>query len=98
MRPCRAVARIDLVTRVCRPDGLITQLICFLPFRCTLSSDFVFLICSFQIFSQDCPHGSGTLVIDYNPQDNPWILPVICAQQRHRPRTRVSRRLPALAR
>lgn len=55
-----------------------------------------------EFFNPNCSHSSsiqcGIQRIDYNPQHNPCILPVICAQQHHRPQTCKLHWLSVLAR
>lgn len=97
---------VELVTRVCWSDRLITQTTYFLlsthhrwhlpacVHNVQMLQWLVACICHqsiLQLFNQTCLCCSvmqrGIQRIDYNPQDNPCILLVMCIQQRHRLQT-----------
>lgn len=94
MKSRRVISQVELVAQVCCPDGLITQPTYFffffiigMPPLASRQNVLVFskewqCFCSpIQTVQTACLIQGVIQRIDYNPRDNPCILPVMCTQQ-----------------
>lgn len=93
MKSRRVISQVELVAQVCRPDGLITQPTYFFFFhhchatacisakRVGFSKECQCFCSPIQTVQTACLIQGVIQRIDYNPRDNPCILPVMCTQQ-----------------
>lgn len=94
MKSRRVISEVELVARVCRPDGLITQPTyfffpshhwhanaCISAKRVRFSKEWQCFWPPIQTVQTACFIQGVIQRIDYNPSDNPCILPVMCTQQ-----------------